>query len=103
MGILEEVVDNARRYLPIGTVLVIGRFGSNSIPAQTPTRGLIFFSLNFCLVCHLLEQIFSRLKSVKTKLRTDLDNSTLHNLLEICIEGPSLDQCDVNSAIDLWW
>ena len=38
-----------------------------------------------------------------TKLRTRLDVHILHNLLEISIEGPSLKNFDVNSAIDMCW
>ena len=36
-------------------------------------------------------------------MRTRLDVDTLHGLLEISIEGPSLKHLDVKSAIDMWW
>ena len=35
-----------------------------------------------------VEQMFSLLRVVKTKCRTNLQTSTLHDLLEISIEGP---------------
>ena len=52
------------------------------------------FSLPF--TASWIEQVFSRLKNIKTKRRSSLDISTLHDLLEICIEDASLQNLDVN-------
>jgi hypothetical protein len=49
------------------------------------------------------EQIFSRLKTVKTKNRTSLSTSTLDDLLEIYVKGPPLKDFDPESAVELWW
>ena len=51
----------------------------------------------------LTTRFFSHLKTIKTKLRCSLNTSTLCDWLEICIEGPYLQNFDVNSAIDVWW
>ena len=37
-----------------------------------------------------VEQLFSKLKVIKTKRRSSLSNSTLDDLLEINVEGPPL-------------
>ena len=47
-----------------------------------------------------VEQVFSRLKVIKTDRRTNLQNNTLHALLEICVEGPPL---STFSADSVWW
>lgn len=104
---LEEVVDYARKYLPIGTVSYRKIwFKLHTCPdsVKWPNVRLLselLFSLPFST--SRVEQIFSRLKLVKTKLRTKLNISSLQDLLEICIEGPPLASFDVSSAIDLWW
>ena len=50
-----------------------------------------------------VEQLFSKLKVIKTKRRSSLSNSTLHDLLEINIEGPPLSSFDASSAVLMWW
>ena len=40
---------------------------------------------------------------IKTNRRTNLQNDTLHALLEICVEGPPLSTFSADSAVDLWW
>lgn len=50
-----------------------------------------------------VEQIFSRLKIVKTNNRTSLNTDTLDDLLEVFVEGPSLRDFSADSAVDLWW
>ena len=60
----------------------------------------LFFSLP--VTTSRAEQIFSQLNIIRTKLRSILDTSTLQDL-ENCVESPSLQNFDVNSAIDVWW
>ena len=50
-----------------------------------------------------VEQILSLLKVVKTSRRTNLDNDTLNDLLEIYIEGPPLAPFCPDVTIELWW
>ena len=47
--------------------------------------------------------MFSLLRVVKTKCRTNLQTSTLHDLLEISIEGPPLSDFNADAALKLWW
>ncbi len=98
---LEDVVDFARKYLPLG---IMGYqkiwFKLHTCPdsERWPNIRLLselLFSLPF--TTSRVEQIFSRLKVVKTKLRSSLDTNTVQSLLE----GPSLQNFDVNSAIDI--
>jgi hypothetical protein len=46
-----------------------------------------------------VEQLFSLLKVIKTNIL----NSTLHDLLEINVEGPSLSSFNADAAVELWW
>ena len=50
-----------------------------------------------------VEQIFSLMKVVKTACRSNLENDTLNDLLEIYIEGPPLSSFCPDVAIELWW
>ena len=104
---LEEVVTYVRQYLPIAT---------------DPYKK-VWYTLHTCLdaskwpnifmLCQLIfslpfstsrvEQIFSQLKLIKTNRTTNLHNDTLHALLEICIERPSLMDFNADLAIYLWW
>ncbi len=43
------------------------------------------------------------LKLIKTDRRTNLDVSTLSDLLEINVEGPELKHFCAGKAIDMWW
>ena len=61
----------------------------------------LVFSLPF--TTSRVEQIFSKLKVIKTTRRTGLHNSTLCDLLEISIEGPDLSRFSACAAIDTWW
>ena len=42
-------------------------------------------------------------ENVKTKRRCSFRISTLCDLLELNIEGPSLSQFSADAAVDLWW
>ena len=104
---VEEVVDYARKYLPIGTICYRKIwFKIHTCPNSERWPNVLLLS-EFLFILPFttsrVEQIFSRLKNVKTKLRTSLDISTLHDFLEIGIEGPPLNCFDVNTAINLWW
>ncbi len=68
---------------------------------------------NVLLLCELgfslpfsngrVERIFSSLKLIKTDRRTRLQSSTLSDLLEILVQGPSLQNFSPKQAVDLWW
>ena len=104
---LEDVVDFARKYLPLGTLGYRNIwFKLHTCPdsERWPNVRLLserLFSLPF--TTSRVELKFSRLKNIKTMLRSSLDTSTLQDLPEICVEGPSLQNFAVNSAIDTWW
>ncbi len=104
---LKDVVDFARKYLPLGTMgyrNIWFKLHTCPDPERWPIIRLLselLFSLPF--TTSRVEQIFSRLKVVKTKLRSSLDTNTVQSLLDICVEGPSLQNFDVDSAIDIWW
>ena len=104
---LEDVVDFARKYLPLDTLgyrNIWFKLHTGPDSERWPNVRLLselLFSLPF--TTSRVEQIFSRLKNIKTKLRSSLDTSTLQHLLEICVEGPSLQNFAVNSAIDTLW
>ena len=49
-----------------------------------------------------VEQLFSSLKVIKTKHQTSINNSTLHDLLEINVEGHPLSSFNADAAIQLW-
>ena len=50
-----------------------------------------------------MERIFSLLKLIKTDRRTRLHHSTLSDLLEIPVEGPSLSNFSPKQAVEAWW
>ena len=96
------------KFLPIGTVSYRKiLFKIQTCPDSSKRTNVLFssellFSLSLTqCITSCADQISSCLKTLKTKLRTDLD-STLHDLLDICIEGPPLACFDFNSVIDLW-
>ena len=43
------------------------------------------------------------MKLIKTDRRTNLNTDTLSDLLEIHVEGPSLQKFSPNEAVRLWW
>ena len=104
---LEEAVDYARTYLPIGTESYRRVwYKLHTCPDSSKWPNLLFvcqltFSLPFST--NRVEQTFSMLKIVKTKRRTSLHTSTLSDLLEINVNGPPLSLCNPDAAVDLWW
>ena len=91
-------MEYSRKYLAIGVISYrkIWFKLSNCPDSNKWPNVLHLTKLAFCLpfTTSCVEQMFSRLKITKTKLRTGLDVDTLHDLLEISIEGPSLKHFD---------
>ena len=104
---VEEIIEYSRKFLPISTssyreiwYKLHTCHDSNRWPTLLLLSELVF-SLPFSN--SRVEQIFSSLGSIKTKRRTNLSTTTLHNLLEIFIEGPPLSKFSPDSAVNLWW
>ena len=104
---VEDVVSYARKYLPISSEnyrKIWYKLHTSPDSNRWP---------NILMLCELLfslpistsrvEQLFSLLKVIKTKRRTSIHNSTLHDLLEINVEGPPLTSFNPTAAIQLWW
>ena len=103
---MEDVVIFAREYLSI----------------ETTDYRKVWYNLFICpnssdwpnilLLCKLafslpfsnarVEQIFSSLKYIKNIKRSTLNISTLDDLIEIYVEGPTLENFCADGAIDLW-
>jgi len=104
---VEEAVEYARSYLDIGR----SEYRKVWYKLHTcPDKGKWPNLLKLCDLAFSLpfsngrvEQIFSALKVVKTSRRTNLENDTLNDLLEIYIEGPPLGCFCPDVAIELWW
>ena len=50
-----------------------------------------------------VEQLFSKLKIIKTDRRTYLNTTTLNDHMEINVEGPLLELFNADAALDIWW
>ncbi|XP_065918333.1 zinc finger protein 862-like [Dysidea avara] len=104
---IEDAVEYARNYLDIGrSEYRKVWYKLHTCPDQHKWPNLLklcalVFSLPFSN--GRVEQIFSSLKVVKTSRRTNLENDTLNDLLEIYIEGPPLGCFCPDVAIELWW
>ena len=61
----------------------------------------LLFSLPF--TNSKVEQMFSSLKVIKTDRRTSLHITTLDDLMEINVEGPSPVNFSAEHAVNLWW
>ena len=102
---VEEVVDYARKYLLIGTYRYkVIWYKLHTCPDSRRWPNVLLlcelvFSLPYSNSC--AQQIFSSLKSIKTMIRTNLSTSTLHDLLELNIEGPPLSSFDPGAAVEL--
>ena len=104
---VEDVVSCARKYLPIGSEnyrKIWYKLHTSPDSSRWPNI-LILCELLFSLPISTsrVEQLFSLLKVIKTKRRTSIKNSTLHDLLEINVEGPALTSFNADAAIQLWW
>ena len=104
---LEEVLDYARKYLSIASESYQNIwYKLHTVPDADKWPNILIlaellFSLPFSNA--KVERIFSTLKIVKTDRRTSLNTSTLSDLLEIQVEGPSLQEFKADEAIRLWW
>ena len=61
----------------------------------------MLFSLPFSTA--KVEQLFSMLKVIKTEKRTNLNVSSMNDVMEINIEGPCLGNFTADLSIELWW
>ncbi len=61
----------------------------------------LVFSLPFTTT-HV-ERMFSSLKLIKTDRRTSMGNTTLSDIMEVYLQGPSLEDFHADAAIQLWW
>ena len=61
----------------------------------------LLFSLPF--TTSAVERAFSKLKIIKTDRRCSLHTSTLDDLMEINIEGPTFENFSSSASVDLWW
>ena len=104
---LEEAVEYARKCLAIGRESYRKMwYKLHTCPGSSKWSNLLqlsklVFSLPF--TTSRVEQIFSKLKVIKTSRRTGLHNSTLYDLLEISVEGPDLSGFFACAATDMWW
>ena len=104
---LEEIVAFGRKYLNIQLEdykKIWYKLHVTSESKNWPTVLLLselLFSLPF--TTSGVERAFSKLKVIKTDRRSSLHISTLDDLLEINIEGPTLENFSSSTAVDLWW
>ena len=55
--------------------------------------------------CSKLAQIgllFSTMHRVKSRLRSEMNNSTLHHCMRISIEGPCMEEFNFNTSLEMW-
>ena len=104
---VEEAVQYARTYLDIsGTDYRTIWYKLFSCPdAKKWPNFLSIAELAFSLPFSngRVEQMFSSLKVVKTTRRANMEESTLNDLLELYIEGPTLQSFCPDRAVELWW
>ena len=48
------------------------------------------------------ERAFSTMRRIKTRLRSEMNNTTLNHCMRISIEGPKLQDFDFDSAVCTW-
>ena len=104
---LEEVVQFCRRYLDSQLEdyrKVWFKLHSTHDSRKWPTVLLLselLFSLPF--TNSKVERMFSSLKVIKTDRRTSLQITTLDDLMESNVEGPSPESFSAEQAVNLWW
>ena len=101
---LEEAVQFCRRYLDSQLedyMKVWFKLHSTHDSRKWPTVLLLLFSLPF--TNSKVERMFSSLKVIKTDRRTSLQITTLDDLMEINVEGPSPESFSAEQAVNLWW
>ena len=103
----EDAVLYARRYLNIQKESYKRIwFLLHNLPDATSWPNLLLmcellFSLPFSTA--KVERLFSMLKVIKTEKRTNLNISSMNDVMEINTEGPSLGNFTADPAIELWW
>ena len=103
----EDAVFYARRYLNIKKESYKKIwFLLHNVPDATRWPNLLLicellFSLPFSTA--KVERLFSMLKVIKTEKRTNLNISSMNDVMEINTEGPSLSTFTADPAIELWW
>ena len=50
-----------------------------------------------------VERTFSTMKVIKTDRCKTLKSDTLEDLMEVTVEGPSLENFSADIAVELWW
>ena len=104
---IKDIVEYARTYLRIGSDSynkIWYQLHSSPDSVKWPNILLVselLFSLPFSTA--KVERLFSMLKIIKNERRTNLNVSTVNDLLEVSTEGPSLSSFSADAAIDLWW
>ena len=101
---LEEAVKFCRRYLLEDYRKVWFKLHSTHDSRKWPTV-LLLSELLFSLPItnSKVERMFSSLKVIKTDRRTSLQITTLDDLMEINVEGPSPESFPAEQAVNLWW
>ena len=104
---LEEIVSFGRKYINIEQedykktwYKLHTTFESKKWPSVLLLSNLLF-SLPFTTAA--VESVFSKLKIIKTERRCSLQTSTLDDLLEVNLEGPTIKNFSSASAVELWW
>jgi len=87
-----EDVSYAKKYIPVGSENYRKIWYKLHTSSSRWPNILMLCELLFSLPISTshVEQHFSLLKAIKTKRWTSINNSTLHDLLEINVEGPPL-------------
>ena len=104
---LEDIVGFARKYFNIMTEdykKFWYKLHATPDSRNWPTVLLLselLFSLPF--TTSAVERVFSKLKVIKTDWRSCLLTATVDDLLEINVEGPSLEEFSSEAAVSLWW
>ena len=103
---LEEVVDFFRRYLNTGEEYKKVWYKLFTAPdARKWPNVLLLCKLLFSLpfTNSKVERAFSIMKIIKTDRRNSLNTSTLDDLMEINVEGPTPENFNAERAVSLWW
>ena len=104
---IEDIVQYARAYLRIGCdsyKKIWYQLKSSPDSVKWPNIFLItelLFSLPFSTA--KVKRFFSILKIIKNERRASLNCSTLNDLLEVNVEGPTLSNFSPDSAVNFWW
>ena len=104
---IEDIVEYARTYLRIGCdsyKKIWYKLKSSPDSVKWPNIFLItelLYSLPFSTV--KVERFFSILKIIKNERRTSLNCSTLNDLLEVNVKGPTLSNFSPDSVVNIWW